>query len=177
MRELTKKKPFAGDTRTFDKNKPWDGKNILPLLENAESTDINNRYFVAHRSRWKKGVPEDHKYAEASIQNNRFKLYFTAKGEKNLYDLDADLSEKKDVKNERPKIYQELLAQYNAFWKDSKNYMINDTIKAPKTHKPFHELYKEAYGEEQFNKAYKGQLEYDTFKKEQNRLSKLKVKK
>ena len=71
-----------------------------------------------------------------------------------LYDLDNDVHEKKNIIDDHPEIAKALKGQYDAWWEDIQPFLVNDNLEdAPKTHKPYHELYREQLGDARFQEA------------------------
>jgi arylsulfatase len=129
----------------------WDGRSIVPLLENPDA-DWSKRYIVGHRTRWKGGGSEQAKYSMSSIQDETFKLV----NNKELYDLTRDLSEKRNIAEQHPDVVKELQEVYERFWQDVQPYMVNETAAAENpVVKPYHELYRKQFGEEAMNEAMK----------------------
>ncbi len=57
-----------------------------------------------------------------------------------LYDVEADPLQTKNVAAEHPEVVAQMRAAYDAFWKEARPLMINETAPMSAT-KPFHELY------------------------------------
>ncbi len=131
----------------------WDGRSFLTLLENPDA-EWPKRYWVSHRTRWNDKTQG--KYQMGAIRDDRFKLHYTSANKAELYDLDADLSEKNNVIAQHPEVAENLKVQFEAWWKDAEPFMINDDLpKVPDIHKPYHELYREAFGEARYAAAMK----------------------
>jgi arylsulfatase len=114
-----------------------------------EDPDANweERLFISHKTRW--GSPA--KYGHSAIRDARWKLVFPAN---ELYDLENDIRETDNVADEHPEIAAKLKTEYDAWWDDIQPFLVNDNLQdKPKTHKPYHELYREQLGEERFQEA------------------------
>jgi len=159
---------LSGHPEKINSTKSWGGKDITPLLESSKS-DLGKRYWIGHRARWRNNA-ESAKYTEASIQDDTFKLYFKSETTFTLHNLKTDLGEKTDIKDKYPDKVAELKKQFDLFWADAKPFMINDNKEIPETHKPYHELFFETYGEAAFIKAYDKQLQFDEAKKLKRKL-------
>lgn len=130
----------------------WDGRSMLPLLENPLDADWGQRYWIAHRTRWDDA--SESQYAHASVQDTKFKLFMPNANTFELYDLTQDRSETTDLSEQFPEKVEQLKATYDAWWADVQPYMINDHLQnVPAEHKPNHELYREAFGEERYQEA------------------------
>lgn len=133
--------------------KKWDGRSILPLLENPDA-EWAERYWVSHKTRW--GNADTAKYSMAGIRNSRYKLVYSKRNKAELYDLKNDMREKNNVIGEYPEIAETLKEQYEAWWKDIQPYMVNDHLKkVPEENKPYHEMYRRDFGDEEYDKAMK----------------------
>jgi hypothetical protein len=95
---------------------------------------------------------------EASIQDNRHKLYFRGKNGKEdghfLYDVSNDKGEKIDIKDSHPEITARLKTAYDRFWNDVRPHMINEAPEEKREGKSvFHEMYRKEMGEEKYKDA------------------------
>jgi len=143
---------LAGSKDPVPGDKPWDGRSILGLMQNPKA-DWPGRYWISHKTRW--GNARSSKYAMAAIRNPRYKLVFPGgRKQPELYDLDQDVRETKNIAAAHPEIVKTLQAQYDAWWEDIQPFLVNDNLKgAPKTHKPYHDLYREQLGQQRFDEA------------------------
>jgi arylsulfatase len=148
---------LAGADAPVPGNKAWDGRSILSLMENP-TADWPARYWISHRTRW--GDAQNSKYNHASIRDRRYKLVFPSSKQKpELYDLDNDLSEETNIAEENPEIVAALKKPFDTWWEDIQPFLVNDNRdksglgKRPKEHKPFHDLYRQHFGEERFKEA------------------------
>ena len=147
---------LAGYEGALPGKQPWDGRSLLPILEGKKVEE--DHYFVGHRARWADGNADVSQYMEASIQDNRYKLYFRGKSGKQegycLYDVSIDKGEKKDIKEAYPKTAERLKSVYDRFWKDARQHMINEVIEEKKEGtSEFHEMYLMEMGEEKYRAA------------------------
>lgn len=95
---------------------------------------------------------------EASIQDNRYKLYFRGKSGKQeglfLYDVSIDKGEQRDIKELHPEIAERLRSVYDRFWKDARQHMINEVPEEQREGKSeFREMYLKVMGEEKYKAA------------------------
>lgn len=143
---------LAGSNDPVPGGKMWDGRSMLPLLENPTSAEWPQRYWIAHRTRWDKA--SESQYAHASIQDSKFKLFMPSAGKLELYDMSADIRETKDVSSQHPEKVEQLKKVYDSWWADIQPYLVNDRLEeVPAEHKPYHDLYREAFGEERYQEA------------------------
>lgn len=131
--------------------KDWDGKNLLPLFEEPES-EWPKRYFITHKTRWK--TADSAQYREAGIRWGDYQLVWPKKGNAELFNVVKDQKQTTDIQSQHPEIVKRLKETYDLWWADIQPYLINDNIEdVPEQHKPFHERYREAFGEEAFQAA------------------------
>ncbi|MGF1579108.1 MAG: arylsulfatase [Gemmataceae bacterium] len=113
-----------------------DGRSLLPLLQN-DTAKWSDRFLVFHRGRWKKGSnPDKSKYKNFAVRSERFRLI----NGKELYDIDADPSEKTNVIDKHPEVAKEMLKGYDGWWKETRPLMVNEKVPNSKI-QPFWVLY------------------------------------
>ncbi len=117
-----------------------EGRNLLPLLKSADAP-WPDRFLVTHVGRWPKGKVEEWKHKGSSIRDSRFTLV----GDTELYDLQADPAETKNVLAEHPAEAAKLRAAYDAWWQEVQPLLENENAPAPKMN-PFKALYWEQFG-------------------------------
>jgi arylsulfatase len=143
---------LAGSDDPVPGGKMWDGRSLLPLFENPTGAEWPPRYWVAHRTRWDNA--DDSQYAHASVQDLKFKLFMPKAGQFELYEISEDKSERNNVARQYPEKVEQLKAVYDSWWEDIQAYMVNDHLdNVPKEHKPYHELYRDTFGEEKYKEA------------------------
>jgi arylsulfatase len=130
-----------------------EGRNLLPLIE-GQAGGWPDRYFFTHVARWPAGSePNEHQFVNYGVRNQRFRFVGPRGGgdqrrkqqaappsQGALYDLEADPLQAKNVAGEHPEIVAQMKAAYDAFWKEARPLMVNETAPMSPT-KPFHELY------------------------------------
>ncbi|MFH5805822.1 arylsulfatase [Alienimonas sp. DA493] len=131
---------IAGAPTTPQIQRQVEGRSLLPLLKNPKA-EWPDRTLVHHTGRWKTGNAARSKYAKSSIQNSRFTLV----GNEELYDLEADPGETKNVIDEYPEIAERLAATYDRWWIDVQPRFVNEDAVGPAVN-PFQELYYEQFG-------------------------------
>jgi arylsulfatase A-like enzyme len=92
-------------------SEPEDGRSLLPLLENPQAP-WRDRLLFTHLGRWEAGQAQAAKHRGCAVRNSRFKLVNNTE----LYDLEADPAEARNVINEHPEITEELRAAYERWW-------------------------------------------------------------
>lgn len=115
-----------------------DGRSLLPLLENpkAEWTD---RYLFTHTGRWATGAdPNSHKYDHCAIRNQRFRFV----DNKELYDIENDPGEKKNVIEAHPEIVKSMRDAYDTWWVETVPLMVNESAPMSIT-RPYHVAFRE----------------------------------
>lgn len=118
-----------------------DGRSLLPLLKNPKA-EWADRTLVHHTGRWAKGKAADSKYAKSAIQNSRFTLVHNTE----LYDLQADPGETKNVIAEHPEVAAKLRATYDQWWTDVQPLLVNENVTNIPKINPLKELYWKQFG-------------------------------
>lgn len=121
-----------------------DGKSLLPLLINPNSSWPERNIFF-HIGRWGNKVnPDDAKYdkrpgkAGFAVRNSRFRLV----NNEELYDIKNDPSEKENVALKFPEVVQSLQQEFDKWWVKMRPFMINEGNQKMEPN-PFHVKYKE----------------------------------
>ena len=118
-----------------------EGRSLLPLLKNPQAP-WPDRFLVTHVGRWPNGDRvEAWKYRGASIRDSRFTLVEN----KELYDLQADPGESKNVIDDNPDEAKKLRAAYEPWWESVLPVLNTENTSGPKT-SPFAELYRQQVG-------------------------------
>jgi len=114
-----------------------EGRSLIPLIEDP-ATPWEDRYLYTHVGRWKTGEePNDYQWKNFSVRNQRFRFVNNTE----LFDMDADPSQTKNVIKDFPQVETSMRAAYDAWWKETRPMMVNET--APMSPiRPFHELHK-----------------------------------
>jgi len=121
---------FAG--AKIPKGYKLDGRSLMPLIENPKA-GWEDRYTFFHKGRWKKkGAPgqwgkgntdpDEAKYEGFAVRSQRWRLV----GKNELYDIETDPGEKKNVAKENPKVVAEMLKAYDAWWAEVRPMMVNE---------------------------------------------------
>ena len=131
---------IAGADLTADLRRQVEGRSLLPLLKNPQAA-WPERTLVTHVGRWAPGKTAAAKYANCSIQNSRFTLV----NNRELYDLQLDPGETKNVIQQRPEIVAELRAAYDRWWDEVQPLLVNEDARGPRIN-PFKELYWQQFG-------------------------------
>ena len=120
--------------------KQIEGRSLLPLLNNA-STEWADRFLVTHVGRWSHGKVAEAKFAHCSIRDSRFTLV----NNKELYDLQADPGESKNVIDVHTEEVAKLRTAYDQWWNDVQPLLVNENAVGPKLN-PFKERYWQQFG-------------------------------
>ncbi len=131
---------ISGATLTPKMQGQLEGRSLLPLLKDPQALWAD-RMLVHHAGRWKEGMAEQSKYTKSAIQNSRFTLV----NNQELYDLEADPGETKNVIAEHPEVVAKLRAAYDQWWQEVQPLMVNEDAVGPAIN-PFQELYYEQFG-------------------------------
>ena len=131
---------IAGAPSTTELQDQLEGRSLLPLMKNPKAP-WTDRLLVHHCARWKNGAAEQAKYAKSTIQNSRFSLVNNTE----LYDLQSDQGEKKNVIDQHPKVVEELRDAYEQWWQEVQPRFVNEDAVGPSIN-PFQEIYYKQFG-------------------------------
>ncbi len=99
-----------------------DGRDLGPLLADADA-DWDDRYIFLQQGRWPKAAdPDEFSRRDFAVRNEKYRLV----GEKQLYDIDADPGEQRNIATEHPEIVANMLAEHDKFWKAARPGMVNE---------------------------------------------------
>jgi arylsulfatase len=119
-----------------------EGRSLLPLLRNPGSK-WDNRILVTHLGRWERGKAAESKHAGCSIRDERFSLV----NDRELYDLNKDPGQGRNVIAENPEVVKRLRAAYDEWWESVLPCLENEDAVGPKEN-PFKTLYRQQFGAE-----------------------------
>lgn len=114
-----------------------DGRSLLPLLEDPEA-DWDDRELFVHCGRWKPGDRDKLKYRPSAVRTERWRFVNNAE----LYDIEADPKQTKDVASQHPEVIAGLRKSYEAFWASAVPLMVNEGLPKVEVH-PFAIRYEE----------------------------------
>jgi arylsulfatase A-like enzyme len=117
-----------------------EGRSLLPLLKNPKA-HWPNRCLVTHTGRWERGKIAEAKFKAMSIRDQRFTLVNNSE----LYDLDNDPAEKKNVISQFPEAAAKLRAEYDKWWEEIQPMLVNETAIGPKVN-PYKMRYWQQFG-------------------------------
>ena len=117
-----------------------EGRSLVPLLTNSPA-EWPDRTLVTHVGRWPYGKLADFKYRGCSIRDARFTLVNNTE----LYDLQSDPGETKDVSAEQPAMVEKLRAIYDRWWSDVQPMLVNEEAIGPDVN-PLKALYWRQFG-------------------------------
>jgi len=120
-----------------------EGRSLEPLLSDSKAK-WPDRHLFTQVARWKTGSePNDHQWKNFAVRNERFRLV----GDQ-LFDMSKDPGQETDVASSHPEVVKSMRAVYDAFWKEARPLMVNETAPMSPT-QPFrveYEKQKEAGG-------------------------------
>ncbi len=132
---------ITGAKLSDEVRKQVEGRSLVPLLKNPKA-EWADRTLVHHLGRWAEGKAADAKDAKPAIQNSRFTLVHN----KELYDLQADPGETKNVIAEHPEVVAKLRAAYEQWWTEVQPFLVNENVTDIPKINPFKELYWKHFG-------------------------------
>jgi len=131
---------IAGAEPTEAVRKQVEGRSLLPLLRDP-AAPWADRVLVTHVGRWPSGKVEEFKYVKCSIRDARFALV----DDRELYDLQADPGQKRNVLDEHPEEAAKLRAAYEKWWREILPRLENEDVVGPKVN-PYKALYWKQFG-------------------------------
>jgi arylsulfatase len=119
-----------------------EGRSLVPLLQdsNAEWPD---RYLFTHLGRWETGKAAEAKYAECAVRSKRFRLV----NNRELYDIESDPGEQKNMINNHPEVVAEMRRAYDEWWDSVQPRLINEDVPLADEN-AFATLYREQVGKD-----------------------------
>lgn len=118
--------------------KQVEGRSFRALVT-GENAEWPERMLFDHAARWPKGEnPENFKWKNFSVRNSKYRLV----GKQELYDMEADPAQQKNIAPEHPDQLAMMLDAYEKFWNEARPLMINEDAPLAKE-RPFHVWYKE----------------------------------
>ena len=123
-----------------------DGRSLVPLLENPAAA-WPDRTLVTHVGRWPRGKAADSARANSAIRDARWKLVAAGRKETTwqLFDLNADPGESRDVAADHPDVVARLSGAYDTWWRSVQPELVNED--APVTgENTFRTLHREQFG-------------------------------
>ena len=136
-----------------------EGRSLLPLLE-GKTGGWGDRYLFNHVCRWPTGAnPEDFRGVNFSVRNQKFRYVGARAGGgggkgkakkgvpadpsgPELYDMEADPGQAKNVIADHPDIAAKMKAAYDQYWTEAIPLMVNEKAEMSPT-RPYHEWYRE----------------------------------
>jgi arylsulfatase A-like enzyme len=126
-----------------------EGRSLIQLLKNPQEKWAD-RYFVTHVGRWKADGTQPQKFGNGSGQCSiRNACYSLVRGPADwqLFDLQEDPGQTKDIASIHPEIVRELSQAYDAWWQDVLPYLENeDAYKTAPKINSFREQYEKQFG-------------------------------
>lgn len=110
----------AATGATLPDDRVYDGKNMLPILQSKKKGSLHKILF------WYDGEKQ------WAVREGKWKLLFNRQGSLELYDLEADISEKNNLVKQRPEIVQHLQKTYTS-WKNQMAPQLSKTAKKRQT--------------------------------------------
>ena len=122
--------------------KQVEGRSFLSLLRDGQSP-WPDRFLFDHAGRWPLNAePNDFQWKQFSVRNDRFRLV----EDKFLFDMQSDPGQTTNCIKDHPEIVSEMLAAYDAWWKETRPMMVNEKHPLSPT-RPFHEMFEKQQSE------------------------------
>ncbi len=121
-----------------------EGYSLVPLLRNPKAPWHDERMLFTHVGRWDKGAPPE-KFGRCSVRWRNF-LYFPKPQNAELYDLQADPGETKNIIAQHPDVAAKLAIAYDQWWEETLPGLVNEeAYKTAPLVNPFKERYWNQY--------------------------------
>ncbi|MCI0625267.1 MAG: arylsulfatase [Acidobacteria bacterium] len=89
---------------------PQDGRSLIPLVEGRNEDWPDRMLFMQHR------LPDDSNRMTGAVRTERYRLVNEGRGWE-LFDLENDLAQKKNIAAEQPDVAKSLSAAYDNWWR------------------------------------------------------------
>ncbi len=130
----------------------WEGRSLVPLLENPEA-DWPERFLFTHVGRWPRGAdPDQYKYANCAVRWKRYHMVSVPGQSKpgatpnwELFDLEKDPGEQTNLAAQHPDVVQKLAQAYDAWWDSIRGCLENEQAQLPQQN-PFKVWFWEQFG-------------------------------
>ena len=132
---------LTGATLSPEVQQQVESRSLFPLLKDPK-TEWADRTLVHHVGRWAHGKAAESKYAKCAIQNSQFTLV----NNDELYDLQSDPGESKNVIAEHPEVVAKLRAAYDQWWDDVQPLLVNENVTSIPKINPLKEIYWKQFG-------------------------------
>ncbi|MGE3309886.1 MAG: arylsulfatase [Limisphaerales bacterium] len=119
----------------------WEGRSLVPALLDP-AAHWPERTLVTHLGRWPSGQAAEAKYRSCAIRMGRFKLVNNTE----LYDLEADPGESRDIADQNPVVVAGLRSRYDDWWKEVLPSALRSEMTWGPTVNPIKALYWEQFG-------------------------------
>ena len=121
-----------------------EGYSLIPLLQNLAAPWHDDRILVTHLGRWKPGAPPE-KLGVCSVRWRQY-LYFPKADKGELYDLQTDPGETRNIAAQHPDVVEKLAKAYDQWWDETLPCLVNEeAYKTAPAVNPFKELYRKQY--------------------------------
>jgi arylsulfatase len=117
-----------------------DGRSLVPLLKDANAA-WPDRYLFVHVGRWPQGKAGESKYAQCAVRSSRFRFVNNAE----LYEIQADPGETKNVVEDRADVVAAMRAAYDQWWEEVLPALENEDAVGP-AENPFKVRYRKQFG-------------------------------
>ena len=121
-----------------------DGRSLLPALRDPKAPWPERTLFT-HLGRWPKGKAADAKLTNCSVRRGRWNLVSAGKPGWQLFDLESDPGESKDVAADHAEVVDSLKEAYDRWWESILPCLENEEAVGPAVN-PFKEAYLRQFG-------------------------------
>ncbi len=129
-----------------------EGRSLVPLLTDAEAA-WPDRLLVTHVGRWPQGKASASRTHNCRVRDGRWSLVNSKNRPKNdpdaweLYDIEADPGETRDVAAAHPDVVARIAKAYDAWWETVQSDLVNEEAVGPREN-PFKTAFWNQFGRE-----------------------------
>ena len=125
------------------------GRSLVPLLYDRKADWADRKLFI-HRGRWGDGVwskatREESRYHRAAVRTPRWRWVAELENDQPVFwlsDIQADPGETTNLVQEHPEVAVELKAAFDAWWKFTEPYLVNEGLPhIPSAEQPLPQMY------------------------------------
>jgi arylsulfatase A-like enzyme len=127
---------IAGAKLTPEVRRQLEGRSLVRILRDPQA-EWPDRFLFSHLGRWPSGQAESAKFRQSAVRNRQFKLM----NDSELYDLQNDPGESRNVMTDHPFLVAQLRLAYERWWADVlPSALASEMTVGPKVN-PFKEAY------------------------------------
>ena len=121
-----------------------EGRSMVSLLQDPQAAWPDRSLFT-HLGRWDRGQAAEAKFSNCRVREGRWSLVSPRKTATwELYDIEADPGEDRNLADTHPEVVAKLAAAYDAWWASVQGDLVNEDLDGP-AENPFKQAYWEQF--------------------------------